>query len=43
MESKSNANSAILATNGLKYKMPMPLSTTLVRTQKKTIQPKTKL
>jgi hypothetical protein len=35
MESKSNANSAILATNGLKYKMPMPLSTTLVRTQKR--------
>lgn len=30
-----NANSQILATNGLRYKMPMPLSTTMVRTFKR--------
>jgi len=32
---ESNANSTILATNGLRYKMPMPLSTTMVRTFKR--------
>ena len=35
MESKGNANAMVLATNGLRYKMPAPLSTTLVRTFKK--------
>ena len=32
---ESNVNSQILATNGLRYKMPMPLSTTMVRTLKR--------
>ena len=31
----SSANSLVLATNGLRYVMPKPLSTTLVRTFKK--------
>lgn len=35
MESKGSANAMVLATNGLRYKMPAPLSTTLVRTFKK--------
>lgn len=34
-DQKSNANSAVLAVNGLKFSMPRPLSTTLVRTHKK--------
>jgi BarA-like signal transduction histidine kinase len=34
-DSKANANAAILATNGLRYILPKPLSTTLVRTWKK--------
>jgi hypothetical protein len=36
MESKSNnANSAVLALNGLRFKSPQPLSTTILRTSKK--------
>lgn len=34
-EAKSSANAMVLATNGLKYQMPKPLSTTLVRTWKR--------
>jgi hypothetical protein len=35
MTESSSANSMVLATNGLRYVMPKPLSTTLVRTFKK--------
>jgi len=35
MDSKNNANDAILQTNGLRYVMPKPLSTSLNRTYKK--------
>lgn len=35
MESKGSSNAMVLATNGLRYKMPAPLSTSLVRTYKK--------
>lgn len=34
-ESKSSANSSVLALNGLRYKMPAPLSTSVMRTHKK--------
>lgn len=34
-KSSSAANSAVLSQNGMRYKMPMPLSTSLIRTYKK--------
>ena len=35
MEQSANANAMVMATNGLRYTLPKPLSTTLVRTFKK--------
>ncbi len=34
MDNKSNANAMVLQQNGLRYVMPKPLSTSLVRTFK---------
>jgi hypothetical protein len=34
-DQKSNANAAVLAVNGMRYSMPKPLSTTLIRTSKR--------